>query len=267
MFPLLNTFIKKKLRTKLGLKNAKMIGSGAAPLSTELINWYASLGIHIMQLYGMTEDCCISHANKPNANKVGTVGQSHNSVQIKFSPEGEILIKNDSLFKGYFKDGQRTAEVFDEDGYFRTGDKGEYDHDGYLTIIGRAKDEFKTDKGKYVSPSFLELELSRNPNIETICVVGTGIPQPIALITLSELGKQQDKATLSCSLISSLHEVNPLFEKHEKMEKVVVMKEAWTIDNGLITPSLKVRRNAIEKLHQPFYKDWFELEDRVIFET
>jgi len=264
--PILNGIIKKKLQTKLGLRNAKIVGSAAAPLSVDLINWYKSIGIHIMQLYGMTEDCCISHANLPGANKIGTVGKAHDSVQIKLSPEGEILIKNNCLFRGYFKNEEKTREVFDSEGFFRTGDKGEYDHDGFLTVIGRAKDEFKTDKGKYVSPSYLELELSKNPAIETICVVGTGIPQPIALITLSEFGLDQSKDQLSNSLIASLEEVNPKFEKHEKMEKVVIMKEAWTIDNGLITPSLKVRRNAIEKLHEPYYKTWFENENKVIFE-
>lgn len=264
--PILKGIIRKKLQTKLGLRHAKVIGSAAAPISVELINWYKSLGIHILQLYGMTEDCCVSHANLPGANKIGTVGRAHDTVKIKFSPEGEILIKNNCLFKGYFKNEAKTNEVFDSEGFFKTGDKGEYDHDGYLTIIGRAKDEFKTDKGKYVSPSYLELELSKNPSIETICVVGTGIPQPIALITLSEVGLHQSKEQLSESLIASLEEVNPKFEKHEKMEKVVVMKEAWTIDNGLITPSLKVRRNAIEKLHQPYYKTWFATEEKVIFE-
>jgi long-chain acyl-CoA synthetase len=264
--PLINRFIKGKLKAKLGLKDAKMIGSGAAPISIDLINWYGKLDIHIMQLYGMTEDCCVSHANVMGANKIGTVGKAHNSVSIKFSPDGELLIKNNCLFKGYFKNESKTAEVFDEEGYFRTGDKGEYDHDGYLTIIGRAKDEFKTDKGKYVSPSFLELEMSKNPNIETICVVGTGIPQPIALVTLSETGSRSSRDTVIKSFLTSLEGVNPLFEKHERIEKVVVMKEAWTIDNGLITPSLKVRRNAIERLHQPYYKEWFSLKDRVIFE-
>ncbi|WP_115461994.1 AMP-binding protein [Winogradskyella aurantiaca] len=264
--PIIKGIVRKKLQNKLGLRNAKIIGSAAAPISVELINWYKSLGIHILQLYGMTEDCCISHANLPNANKIGTVGRAHDTVQIKFSPEGEILIKNHCLFKGYYKNEAKTKEVFDSEGFFKTGDKGEYDHDGYLTIIGRAKDEFKTDKGKYVSPSYLELELSKNQAIETICVVGTGIPQPIALITLSEVGMRQSKEELSDSLIASLEEVNPKFEKHEKMEKVVVMKEAWTIDNGLITPSLKVRRNAIEKLHQPYYKTWFATHEKVIFE-
>lgn len=263
--PLLNGVLKRKLKAKLGLKNAKLVGSGAAPLSVEIMNWYETLGIEIRQVYGMTEDGCVSHINWPT-NKKGTVGKAFDDVKTKFTPEGELLIKNKCLMKGYFKNPELTASVFDEEGYFRTGDKGEYDHDGFLTIIGRAKDEFKTDKGKYVSPAFLELEISRNTDIENICVVGTGIPQPIALITLSELGFKKTRASLVEGLKATINEVNPKFEKHEKIEKVVVMKESWSVDNGLMTPSLKVKRNAIEKLHQSYYPSWFNSEDTVIFE-
>ena len=166
---------------------------------------------------------------------------------------------------GYFKEPEMTAEVFDK-GYFKTGDIGEYDHEGYLTITGRVKDQFKTDKGKYISPTPIELKLSNNTDIEQICVVGTGIPQPIALITLSELGNEKPKDQVSASLIASISELNKTLEKHEKIEKVVIMKEDWTVDNGLATPTLKVKRNAIEKIHQPYYKSWFDMNDVVIFE-
>jgi long-chain acyl-CoA synthetase len=167
---------------------------------------------------------------------------------------------------GYFKAPDITASVFDDDGYFKTGDIGEYDHEGFLTITGRIKDQFKTDKGKYISPGPIELDMSKNTDIEQICVVGTGIPQPIALITLSELGKSKSKADLCSGLINTLEKISPNYEKHEKIEKVVIMKEDWNVDNGLTTPTLKVKRNSIEKIHQPYYKQWFESHDKVIFE-
>ena len=125
----------------------------------------------------MTEDCCVSHWNTGKNNKTGTVGKAVEGVSVKFSEVGEICIKNNCMFKGYFKAPEITAEVFDDDGFFKTGDIGEYDHDGFLTITGRVKDQFKTDKGKYISPSNLELALSKNSSIEQICVVGTGIPR------------------------------------------------------------------------------------------
>jgi long-chain acyl-CoA synthetase len=214
----------------------------------------------------MTEDCIISHANVPGLNKIGTVGKPWSTAKIKLSEEGEIRIKNNCMFIGYFKASEITAEVFDEDGYFKTGDIGEYDHDGFMTITGRVKDQFKTDKGKYISPSPIELEMSKNTDIEQICIVGTGIPQPIALITLSELGSAKSKDALSKGLIATVNQLNPSLEKHEKIEKVVIMKEDWNVDNGLTTPTMKVKRNSIEKIHQEYYKSWFEMDDMVIFE-
>lgn len=264
--PFVNRLIKNKLKQKLGLKNAEYTFSGAAPLSVSLMHWFKKIDVTIFQVYGMTEDCIISHAARPDGNKIGTVGRPFDSVQIKFSPVGEILIKNNCLMQGYFKAPEITASVFTDDGYFKTGDKGEYDHDGYLTITGRAKDEFKTDKGKYISPSHIEMLLTKNTDIEQICVVGTGIPQPIALITLSELGRAKSKELLSEGLIETIKAANPSLEKHEKVEKVVIMKEDWTVDNNLVTPSLKVKRGSIEKIHQPFYKSWFAMSDKVIFE-
>jgi long-chain acyl-CoA synthetase len=264
--PLINTIIKKKIRTKLGLGNAKVVVSGAAPLSRSTMDWYQSIGITIRQIYGMTEDGCVSHFNFKNENKAGTVGKVFKETKIKISPDGELLIKNDCLMKGYFKAPELTASVFDDEGYFKTGDKGEYDHDGFLTITGRAKDEFKTDKGKYVSPASLELTLSKNTDIENICVVGTGIPQPIALVTLSDSGKLKTKVNIVSCFKETLKTTNPSFEKHEKIEKIIIMSESWNLDNGLITPTLKVKRNAIEKLHQQFYQSWFAMDDKVIFE-
>lgn len=264
--PILNKIIKSKLQKKLGLKECQIAISAAAPLAKDVIDWYSTIGIEVLQVYGMTEDCCISHFNIKKANKVGTVGKALPGVKVKFSTDSEILIKNESLFKGYYKSPETTAEVLREDGYFHTGDSGEYDHDGFLTITGRVKDLFKTDKGKYISPSHMELEFSDNLDIDQICIVGTGIPQPIALVVISEKAKLKSKEELSQSLLNTVSQVNPLFEKHEKIEKVVVMSEDWTVDNGLLTPTLKVKRNRIEKIHQGFYKSWFLSEDKVVFE-
>ncbi|GAA4956886.1 AMP-binding protein [Algibacter aquimarinus] len=264
--PFLNTIIKNKLKKKLGLRFSEVVVSGAAPLSTSLMQWFEKIDVTIFQVYGMTEDCVISHCNRPGIiNKIGTVGKKLESVYVKLSPEGEILIKNDCLMTGYFKAPEITAEVF-ENGYFKTGDIGEYDHEGYLSITGRVKDQFKTDKGKYIAPTPIELQMSTNTNIEQICIVGTGIPQPIALITVGENGKSKSKTELSDSLLATVNEINPTLEKHEKIEKVIIMKEDWTVDNGLTTPTLKVKRNAIEKIHQPYYKAWFKMSEKIIFE-
>ncbi len=264
--PLLNRVLKKKIRQKLGLSKANYIVSGAAPLSVDLIKWFKKLDIEILQAYGMTEDCVISHLNLPSVHKIGSVGRKTYGAQAKLSPDGEICVKNDSLMLGYFKLPEETAKVFDSEGFLRTGDVGEYDHDGYLFITGRAKDQFKTDKGKYISPGPIELELSKNPDIGQVCVVGMGIPQPLMLVIPSEAGMKKSKDMLSESLLNSILQINPGLEKHEKIEKAVVMKEDWTVENGLLTPTLKIKRSRVEKIHMPMYKDWFNSEDRVIYE-
>ena len=264
--PILGSIVKKKIAKKLGLSDAKVIFSGAAPISVSMINWYGKLGITILQGYGMTEDCILSHYNLPEANKIGSVGKLAPGVTSKLTPEDEICIKSNCLTKGYYKEPEMTAEIFDEEGYLKTGDMGEYDHDGFLTITGRVKDMFKTDKGKYIAPAPIELDFMKNPDVELICIVGTGIPQPIALIVPSEAGKQKSREELSESLKLTINTLNPGLEKVEKLAKAVVMKEEWTVDNGLMTPTFKTRRNQIEKIHMPMYGDWFHDERDVIYE-
>lgn len=264
--PILGSIVKKKIRTKLGLSASHANFSGAAPIAISLQKWYAKLGVEINQAYGMTEDCILSHFNLPGANKFGTVGRPLPGVLSKLSGEGEILIKSDCLMKGYYKEPEKTAEMFTDDGFLRTGDIGEFDHDGYLSITGRIKDQFKTDKGKYISPAPIELELLKNGDIDQVCIVGTGIPQPIALVVVSELGKSKSKAILEQSLMGTVKELNPSLESYEKISKVIIMEEDWSVDNGLLTPTLKVKRNRVEGIHKDRYGQWFESQEKVVYE-
>jgi len=265
-FPIIGTIVKKKIKKKLGLSKAILIYSGAAPIASSLVKWYKKLDITILQGYGMTEDCILSHSNTPEANRIGSVGQTTNGAKVKLSPEGEICILNDCLMKGYYKNPEATAETFDNEGYLKTGDVGEFDRDGYLFITGRAKDQFKTDKGKYIAPAPIELELSKKIDIEQICLVGMGIPQPILLVVLSEEGKKKSKEDVSECLIKAIKDINPTLEKHEKIQKAVIMKNDWTVENGLMTPTLKIKRSQVEKIHRPMYKTWFDDKENVIFE-
>ncbi|WP_462253601.1 AMP-binding protein [Ekhidna sp.] len=264
--PLLGNIIKKKIRQKLGLNQAKLCYTGAAPIAVSLLEWYDKLGINILQGYGMTEDCILSHFSIIGSNRFGTVGRPLPGATARLSAEGEIQVKSDALMVGYYKEPEKTAQVFTEDGYIKTGDIGEYDHDGYLSITGRIKDQFKTDKGKYVTPSQIEMKLSKNTDIEQICVVGMGIAQPIALIVPSEGANEKEKDDLENSILATIDEVNPTLMSHEKVAKAVIMQEQWTVDNGLMTPSLKVRRPRVEAIHQDMYKTWFEMEGRMIYE-
>ena len=265
--PIIRGIIKKKIKKKLGLSEAVLMISGAAPLAVSLMDWYKKIGITILQGYGMTEDCILSHFNLPEENRIGTVGTAVKGVTAKLSSEGEICILNNCLMKGYYKNPEDTASAFDEEGYLKTGDIGEYDHEGFLTITGRVKDQFKTDKGKYISPAPIELELSKNPNIEQICIVGMGIPQPILLVVPTAEAKNKNRQELSENLINMIKTINPSLEKHEKIEKAIIMSEEWTVANGLMTPTLKVKRNQVEKIHMPMYKTWFDSKEKVIFEN
>lgn len=263
--PIVSGYIKKKLRHKLGLSDS-LIFAGAAPMAIDLLEWFDRLGISINQAYGMTEDSIGSHFNFPGRNKFGTVGKPLPKVEAKLSPEGEILIRNKALTIGYYKEPEKTEEIFTDDGFLKTGDLGEYDSDGYLTITGRIKDQFKTDKGKYISPAPIELELLKNPDIDQVCVVGTGIAQPITLIVPSDGGKQKSKEELKESIWQTLNITNKQLQKHEKIEKGIIMKEDWSVDNGLLTPTLKVKRNRVEANHQHMYQNWFSKKEKVIFE-
>jgi long-chain acyl-CoA synthetase len=264
--PVINGIIKKSIKKKLGLSRATHIYSASAPISVDLLKWFARLDVKIIQALGMSEDCVFAHFERPYDYRHGSVGKPFKGLQVKITEEGELRVKSVSNTKGYYKEPELTAELFDEDGYLKTGDICEYDHDGYLFVTGRLKDQFKTDKGKYISPAPIEMKLLANADIEQCCVVGMGIPQPIALITLSDIGKQKTKEEVEESLQGSLASINPSLEKYEYLEKAVLMKENWTIENGLLTPTLKVKRNQVEKIHQQFYPIWFQQKGKVIWE-
>lgn len=257
--PILGNIIKKKIREKLGLANANLCLTGAAPIPTSLLEWYKKLGILIVEVYGMTENAAYSHSNLPTAGnwKFGTVGKTLPLCETKLTDEGEICVKSMANMVEYYKEPEKTAETI-IDGWLHTGDVGEEDANGFLKITGRVKDIFKTSKAKYVAPNPIEMKLSENSNIEQVCVVGTGIPQPIALVVLSETALEKDKEDVVESLTETLSEVNPTLEHHEKLQGMVVVKEGWTPENQLLTPTLKIKRNAIDKVYSANYEKWYD---------
>ena len=261
--PIISTLIKKKIQKGLGLSKARNIFTGAAPTPASTIKWFENLGIKIQEAYAMTENTCYSHVSFKSKIKIGSVGQALPLCDVKLSDQKEILIKHDALMDGYYKDEEETNKTI-IDGWLHTGDEGEIDENGFLTITGRVKDIFKTSKGKYVAPSPIEMKLSANKNLEQICVVGDSIPQPIVLVVLSERGKRKNKEDLIASLTKTMEVINPKLDKHEKLHNIVVIAEDWTIENKLLTPTMKIKRNAIEKIYKSNYTSWYEGE-RVIF--
>jgi long-subunit acyl-CoA synthetase (AMP-forming) len=249
--PIVGKIIAKKIRTALGLQCSKLFISGTAPIPLVLLHWYESLGIEICEGWGMTETAGASCVGYPFKQQyLGSIGKPLDCVEMKLSTDNEILIRGDAVFSEYYLDSKSTADSF-VDGWFCTGDCAEVDEQGVYKIIGRIKDKFKTSKGKYVAPVPIESLLCTNTNIEQVCVMGSGLKQPIALIVLklsiTHLSRDAEE-----ELRSTLLWVNEQLESHQKIDYLLICREAWTIENDLITPTLKIKRNLIEKKYSTF---------------
>ncbi len=264
--PIINGVIKKKIKEGLGLDQAKYLLTGAAPMPVATMNWFDKIDFVICEAYAMTENCAYSHLTRKNNRKPGSVGTPMPNCEVRLSEEGEIQVKSECTMLEYYKEPEKTKEAITEDGFLCTGDEGKIDEKGFLKITGRVKDIFKTDKGKYVAPAPIELELSKNTYIEQVCVVGANLPQTMALIVLSADGKNEDKETINKSLEETMHEINQVLDKHEKIKKMVVMQEEWTVDNNLLTPTMKVKRNILEKAKTPHYEKWYADINTVVWE-
>ena len=263
--PGIDILVKRSIIRKLGLAHAPVVVCGAAPTPVPLLEWFNRLGIEVREMYGMTENTAYSHANF-RLIKNGTVGQPWPEVDVKCDASGEILVRHPALMKGYYKDPVTTAAVFTDDGFLRTGDQGFVDSQGFLTITGRVKDQFKTEKAKFVAPAPIEMKLSGHAYIEQVCVVGTGLPQPMALITLSSTGRETPQQVIATEIQKTIEGANKSLEKYEHIHVAVIVKESWSIDNGLMTPSLKIKRNAVEKRYQGRFIEWFKREEAVVWE-
>ena len=263
--PGVNILFRRMVIKKLGLSKAAVIVCGAAPTPVSLLEWFNKLGIEIRETYGMTENTAYSHSNF-RLIRNGTVGQPWPGVDVRIDENGEILIRSEALMQGYFKDPLTTAAVMTEDGFLRTGDQGSVDVQGFLTITGRVKDQFKTDKAKFVAPAPIELKFAANPMIDHICVVGTGLPQPIALLTLTEIARGISREEVESALQNNITNINETLEKYEHIQVAVVVKESWSIESGLLTPSMKIKRNAVEKKYAANYKDWIGRNGAIVWE-
>ncbi len=260
--PIVSSLIKKAIKKKLGLSKARFIFTGASPISVALQEWFAKLDIIILEAYGMTENSALSHANRVGHHKFGTVGQTYENVEVRLSAENEVQVKSDASMLGYYKEPQLTAKSF-EDGFLKTGDEGSIDENGYLTITGRIKDQFKTSKGKYIMPAPIETKLLEHPLISQACVVGSGMTSAFVLCTLAPT--DQASEGLESDLSNFLDQVNSRLDHHERLSKMVICKEEWSIPNGLLTPTLKIKRKSIESYYGNNYDEWLKEEKKVIF--
>lgn len=264
--PFVKAAIKSKIQKGLGLAEAKVILTGAAPMPPSLLDWYKKLGITIREAYGMSENVGAHSMMPADAVKSGTVGKPYPKVETRIHPEtGEIQMKSPWNTIGYYKEPILTETLL-QDGWLCTGDMGEIDSEGYLKITGRVKDMFKSGKGEYIVPSPIENMLAVNPIIEQVCVAGAGLPQPVALIVLSDMGKNMERQLLIESLETTLKRINPSFKNYEAIKNAIVVKTGWTVENNMLTPTMKIKRNIVEAHYKTQMEQWAELNEAVIFE-
>ncbi len=268
--PLLGGIVARKVLAGLGLDQVTLAGSGSAPIPADVIAWYRRLGLRLYEGYAMTEDTAYSHTSSADLHAPGYVGAPLPGVEVRLSPEGEILIKSPGQFSGYYKQPELTAAAFTEDGFFRTGDLGERRPDGLLRITGRAKELFKTAKGKYVAPAPIENRINLHPLVELSMVSGVGRPAAFALVVLAEevrprLADAAVRRQVEAELVALLHETNAGLAEYERLRMLVVASEAWSIDNGCLTPTMKVRRAAIEARVAPHLDAWYASDRPVVW--
>ncbi|MBM7060697.1 AMP-binding protein [Pseudomonas sp. UL073] len=243
--PLVGGLVARKIRRGLGLDRARILVSGAAPIPRALLEWYQRIGLVICEGYGMTENFAYGTFNRPGQVHLGTVGRPMPGLELRIDDSGEVLFRSRALMTGYYLDPEKTAETL-RDGWLHTGDKGEIDAGGYLTITGRLKDIFKTSKGKYIAPAPIEGELAKSTWIEQVCLIGSGMDQPLALVELAPSAREAAREQVAGDLLGVLGALNERLLPHERISSLLVVRDAWTIDNGCMTPTMKIRRNVLE---------------------
>lgn len=269
-----DTLVFSKWRQAIGGRLRFFI-SGGAPLAPHLSHAFLSAGIHILQGYGMTETCIVS-ANRPDNNKVGSVGIPFPGVEVRIAPDGEILLGGPSIMQGYYRRDEDTAAAFTEDGWFMTGDVGHLDEENRLYITDRKKELFKLSNGKYVSPLQIESLIKQSRFVAQVLVVGAGRKQPVAIIApdwstlteeLSKTGSLNHKVTheelaknpAAVALVQQ--EVAGLCSTlldYERVRKIALIPSEFTIDGGELTPTLKVKRAIVEQKYAQVIEDLYQ---------
>ncbi|AUC77202.1 AMP-dependent synthetase/ligase [Olleya sp. Bg11-27] len=268
---LANKLIFSKWKAALGGEVAVM-ASGSAALQPRLARVFNAAGFGVMEGYGLTETSPVVSVNdmRNGGFKIGTVGKLLDRTEVKIAEDGEICVKGPQVMMGYYKDDAKTAEVI-KDGYFHTGDIGVIDNEGFLKITDRKKEMFKTSGGKYVAPQLLENRCKQSRFIDQIMVVGEGEKMPAALVQpdfdfLREWAKIHNKSlgtneelVTNPEVIARFQEevdaANENFAKWEKIKQFRLTAEAWTVEGGHLTPTLKLKRKIIKEKYKALYND------------
>ena len=268
--PIVGKLVGRKVLRGLGLDQVELAASGSAPIPAELIAWYRKLGLNLMEGYAMTEDFAFSHRSTEAMNAPGYVGMPYDGVEVRIGPGNEILIKSPGQMQGYYKRPDLDAESFTADGFFRTGDMGERRADGLLKLTGRVKELFKTANGKYVAPAPIENRLNEHTMVELSIVSGVGQPAAFGMVVLAEhlrprLAEPALRAEVEAEMVQLLQQVNVGLAAYERLQMLVVSQEPWSIENGCLTPTMKIKRSRIEGLAAPWIAAWYESGKPVVW--
>jgi long-chain acyl-CoA synthetase len=240
---LADRLVYSKVKSRLG-GNLRIGVSGGAPLAKEIIEFFAALDVIILEGYGLTECTTGATINRPTRYRFGSVGPALPGVELRIADDGEVLIKTDTVFAGYFKDEEATREVLSDDGWLRSGDVGHLDEDGFLTITDRLKDILVTAGGKNVAPQNLENALKTHAVISQALVVGDRRPYVAALITLSE---DVDPADAAPAVQRAVDEVNSDLSRYEQIKRFTILPRDFTLEAGEVTPTLKLKRRVSQE--------------------
>lgn len=262
--PVVGPWQAKRILKRLGLDQVRYAVSGAARLAPAVQQWFARLGLIVVEGYGMTENCGYSHLGRPSRQKPGFIGLPNPGVECRLGAHGEILVRSKALMMGYYNDPARTAEVIDAEGFLHTGDVGEIDQEGFLRLTGRIKDIFKTSRGRYIVPSPIEQTLMDMAEVDEACVVGQDLPQPLALVRLSD-GQATGRGSTQRALAEMLERINSKLPSSERLGCLVVVDTPWDVAGGYRTATQKLRRNVVEATWQAYFHDWLVSGQSVVW--
>lgn len=257
--PLISGLIRTKIKQTLGLSQSRINLSGSAPLDPTLQQWFGNIGIPIRSAYATTESFCYGCFDLGDTPAIGTVGKALSGGEVILAENDEVLYKADCLMTGYYKLPDKTAETL-KNGYYHTNDSGKWDSAGNLIITGRLSDVFKTSKGKFVQPLKLEEKLASAKLFAQLCVIGQGLAQPVLLAQLAKEFSTQNKKSLEAQINELLKQFNATVAHHEQIEQVFITAAEWSLENGLLTPTLKLKRRAIEEHYRPWVEKHLEKE-------
>jgi len=237
--------VGKLVLETMGLGEVEFCLAAAAPTPPPLIHWWDSLGLKLMEGFGQTEAMGLIVSGH-DTRRIGSIGKPVGEVEYKITDEGELAVRANGCTPGYFKQPDKTAELI-RDGWLHTGDKAKVDEDGFIYITGRVKDYFKTIQGKFVAPPPIEGMFANNVFIEQQCLIGRGFSKTVMIAVLADAAQGEDEDVIDASIRASVATINEEIEKHARIGAVIISTEPWSIENEVLTPTLKIRRDKVEE--------------------